>query len=572
MDYNIINFIKKELIIMKSIKDLISDFSYKQAEYFTALAYEFGADFEFNNIKVLEVSADDSSGFTVGSLIDNAMKLYVHYVKSNNPKSKEVVLRINKFIDMIGDEPFRTWGKLSVLSGLCYMHDAGVGNILSDKHIALLKEKTDYSDFFDKETLALKGYPTNYYHVALACAGYREKLGWENDGYCDIIKDKLISIMKNESDSGWMDEQPPYGRYDRYSFIIAAELCNTLDAIGKDVPEFVLSNLKSAANVALMMSNEHGDGFLYGRSLSVHGDCAATEVISTALKHNLIDKGKIDEAVYYCIKVMEKTLNFWYSDKMNSFNLWCDGRTTNQYRHIHRILEVNLDMNNHLISTLDKFEKAGYAEYIPNFKYKNNQKWKCSEVVFSDKEDSKRCAYILNYNGSIIMLPLIGGGNYFKYSAYLPFPTMAKKIEAPPETHLPFLTPELILKNGECVMPISFIEDAEVKSSNKEIIITYRGNLCKINNILPLKSEYGFNVECRFYENKIKVTFNINADILESRMIYAGDAIITAFGFNNEIHFDTKNNPDYFTPHGPLNKAVLFKGAKNTFGYEIELD
>ena len=207
-----------------------------------------------------------------------------------------------------------------------------------------------------------------------------------------------------------------------------------------------------------------------------------------------------------------------------------------------------------------------------NFKYNNNQKWKCSEVVFSDKEDSKRCAYILNYKGHIIMLPLIGGGNYVRYSAYLPFPTMAGKIEAPPETHLPFLTPELILKNGEIVMPVSFIECAEMNSLNEEVIITYRGKLCKTNNISPLKSEYGFNVKCRFYENKINVNFNIEADILESKMVYAGDAKIIAFGFNDEVHFDTEDNPDYFTPHGPLNKAVLFKGTKNTFGYEIELD
>lgn len=557
---------------MKCIKDLITDFSYGQAEFFTALAYEKGIDMEFNSIKALEVGEDDSSGFTVGSLIGNAMKLYVYYIKSNNPKSGEVILRINKFIDMIGDAPFRTWGKLSVLNGLCYIKDAGIGNILNNEHIDILKEKTDYSDFLDKETLKLKGYPTNYYHVALACAGYREKLGWENNGYSETIKNKLISIMKDESDAGWMDEQPPYGRYDRYSFIISAELCATLDAIDKEVPDFILSNLKKAADMALMMSNEYGDGFLYGRSLSVHGDCAAVEVISTALKYGLIDKNKIDEAICYTIKIIEKTLNFWYSDKMKSFNLWCGGRTTNQYRHIHRILEVNLDMNNHLISTLDKFEKAGYAEYIPNFEYQINHKWKCSEVVFSENEASKRCTYILNYKGRLIMLPLINGGNYTRYSAYLPFPTMAEKIEAPPETYLPFLTPELILENGEYVMPVSHIQNSDYKAENDEVVINYSGKLCKINHLLPEKSEFEFKVNCRFYENKIKVTFNINSNVLEARMIYAGKAQINGFGFDSELHYNTENNPDYFTPHGPLNNAVLYTGSGNSFGYEIEID
>ena len=96
---------------MKCIKELISDFVYGQAEFFTSLVYENGFETEFNSMKVLQIGEKDSQGFTIGSLIENAMKLYVYYVKSGNPLSKDAFLRIEKFIDIYihFNYNFNTW-------------------------------------------------------------------------------------------------------------------------------------------------------------------------------------------------------------------------------------------------------------------------------------------------------------------------------------------------------------------------------------------------------------------------------------------------------------------------------
>ena len=71
-------------------------------------------------------------------------------------------------------------------------------------------------------------------------------LGWGIDGECDRIKNKLLDIMTGFSAEGWMDEQPPFGRYDRYSILISSELIDSLNAINKEVPEFAIKNLKDA--------------------------------------------------------------------------------------------------------------------------------------------------------------------------------------------------------------------------------------------------------------------------------------------------------------------------------------
>ena len=67
----------------------------------------------------------------------------------------------------------KTWGKLAVLRGFCRLRDAGCLDVISEAVIETMKQKTDYGDFFDKETMSLRGYPTNYLQVAMACAGYQ---------------------------------------------------------------------------------------------------------------------------------------------------------------------------------------------------------------------------------------------------------------------------------------------------------------------------------------------------------------------------------------------------------------
>ena len=153
----------------------------------------------------------------------------------------------------------------------------------------------------------MKGASTNYYQVAMACAGYREVLGWGIDGECDKIKNKLLNIMQEASDEGWMDEQPPYGRFDRYTLLIPAELIDTLNSIGKELPEFALKNLKDSADLALARHNPRGDGVQYGRSLSVHGDCAFLEVLSTALRVGLIDEDMKPLALSFSGAILKKS-------------------------------------------------------------------------------------------------------------------------------------------------------------------------------------------------------------------------------------------------------------------------
>lgn len=163
---------------------------------------------------------------------------------------------------------------------------------------------------------------------------------------------KLLKILETSSTNGWMDEQPPYGRFDRYSLLVASETYDTLESLGKTIPDSMSKNLKNSAEIILFMANNRGDGINYGRSLSSYGDSAALEILSSAAACGLLDETQQKQAITYSLRIIEKLKHFWYDENRKSFNLWWDGRNTNKYRNISRILEANLDMAIHLLIVL----------------------------------------------------------------------------------------------------------------------------------------------------------------------------------------------------------------------------
>lgn len=550
---------------MKTIRELVGKFIYEHMERMTELVAQGGPDVEMDGIVCLQ----ERSGFTQGALIENAMYLFIHYNKTSDERTEESLRRVHYFISFIEDMQVKTWGKLAILRGLAVMNKEGLLDRMDPEKLALLKEKTDYTDFLDKETLELNELPSNYYHVAMACAGYREQLGWEVGEYSQLCLEKLMDIMKQKSQSGWMDEEVPYGRFDRYSMMIASELTDTLDALKKNVPEFVLDNLKAATDVTYCMVNETGEGVTYGRSLSVHGDSGPVEILSTAFKHDLVEAEKIDEGMCYCVKSLEKVLGFWYRNGI--FDIWNDGRTTNGYRQKHRILEVNLDMTTHMFHILENMEAAGLADYRPTGKFSQPDSWIYHKIQFVKKEKEEKVLYILKRGADTFMLPLIGAGNLWKSAAYLPFPAKPMLLEAPPESYIPFLVPEVTMKNGAVAMPIQYLECIGEEEGEDLVIITAKGKMCRMDSSSPEAMEENFKIIYRFDGQSIEVTFEFDGAVESVRMEYAGNADVEVSSEAQIQILETAEDPAYFTPHGRLRIGKRWMGCGNIWKYKIRL-
>ena len=555
----------------QTFRSILENFSHPIMEEIVALLDREGENSVYGGFPALQ----DDTFMVRGAVLQSVAALAVYDRKIGDPRYADNLRRMSSFSRLFVDQPTKTWGKLKLLSGLCDLLDAGLLSELSPEALEIYKKASEYDDFLDKETATLKNnMPTNYYNVAMACASYREKLGWENEGMADRIRDRILEIMQHFSSEGWADEQPPHGRFDSYSINVPMELAPPLLETGHDVPPAALEILRKAAYLCLSMRNIRGDGFPYGRSLSIHGDVTPVEVIGTALKMNLIDEKDRLDAIAYIGRCILKIKEFWYDPELGFINIWLKGRATNDYRNISRILSVNIETHRKLFDALETAEKLGYADMpLPKSDYGWTEQWTCDEFLFDLRKNSKRALYLLRKKDLIFALPLIGGGRRFLQANYLPFPAMPRLLEAPQDTPVPFLAPHYFLPDGRKVVPAGFYESIDVEKSENRIVITARGKMS-----LSDPPRLGGNPEPNapytaiytFEGDTISVWFDTDAEITAVQMLYAGDARVEGLGFSQEETLDVSDQK-FHTPHGAPEKGVQWTGEKARVGYRILL-
>lgn len=556
---------------MKSIRTLISDFVYEHMEYLTDTAYR--------NDKIAGYPCnEDATGVTAGALIRGAIRMYLHERELGGSREQEYKERVIEFCRRVKKEDtMLTWGKLAILTGFRWLYEQNLLDIIPDEQLEVMKLKTDYTDFIDKETCTLHaGVATNYYHVATVCAGLREIIGFENEGMSDKFAEKMFEVLKENSETGWMDDWPPYGRFDLYTVSMNADICMGLADLGKPVPEFLTENLRKSAEIYYSMRNRKGEGFIYGRSISAYGETHVCEGLAFALKCGLIPKERKDEVICYCIHLMENLLSFWYKEDIHSFDLWMNGRKTQTYRAIHRILEANIDLCEKLFVTLECFEDAGLADYIPEEDLKEPEKWDAYETRFVEAKGKERAMFVLRRKDHTFMLPFVGLGYLMRDSAYYPFPAEAKFVQASTEVQHPFLTPEVILSDGSVAMPIEFIESVDAEYGDDNVKITAKGTLCKTNHYVDvddLRADCKFTIVYLFEGNKISVSFSFDKEIAAAKMLFAGTNldVVRFNGAEYEKTLDVSENSDFYTPHGPEEKCRIAFWNNGSIGYEIQL-
>lgn len=555
---------------MSTIRSTIEDFAYDHIQFFVDLVAREGENAMFHGIRVL----DDESKFVRGTLVEATASLYVRYVKTGDERAGETFERLQSFIQLAVSEQCKTWGKLAILKSLYKLKSVGALDKLGAAVLTDLKKKTEYTDFFDKENVCLiGGMLTNYMEVAMACAAYRENLGWDTDHYSDIIKDKLFEIMRKGSDNGWMDEEPPHGRFDNYSIVASAAIADFFLSIGKEVPDQVKENLKEAVEAMLFMANKQGDGINYGRSRSNYGDGTPHKILSSALACGLLEEEQYERVTAYCIHVVEKLLGFWYNKDKRSLDIWWNGRAADWYRGLDRVMEVNLDFAMSLLGLLHKFEQAGLADYEPEKDIENPSVWEAKEMCFLESEKQVSKTIILRRGDTIAMLPLIGLGRYHRYQTYMPYPAICGFLEGSPEGGLPFLVPEYVLQDGRHARPTQYYESVETVTGQDQVTVTAKGKLSVTDGRYPEKSRIGFTSTYCFRGEKIQATFTVDSPFRSCSMMVAvhqEETFIEAKGFDRVEPLAVEDAHEFHTPCGPQKRAWLYTTEKNgAVGYEV---
>lgn len=544
----------------RTFRQLLEGRGYAILKRFVMLMKDGGRDAALEGQPLLS----DQNKTAMGALFNAAGTLYLRLYRDRDPGAEEILSAVHTFLSWQAEMPCETWGKRWIMICLCQFQDAGLLGLFSEEELSIAERKTDIADFFDKQALRLRSMPNNYMELALWLLEARKKLGWETKELCASVRALWNESLSTGTDSGYMDDNPPNGRFDSYTFMPILSIPARAEYAGKPVSGRDRAMLRESALWYLSMANGKGDGFCYGRSLSVYGDYEPVSVLRCALTAGVLTKEEEALAYAYLYAIYEKFFDFWYDDDRRSFNIWWDGRGTDGYRESHRALEVNIEFALNFISIMEELEARGLADTCPETPLPMPDTWQMYPFVF--RETPYRAeALVLRRGELLMMLPLVGIGNLCEYAQYLPFPASCRYTEVAPQCEMPIWVPEYHMADGETLRPIQFYTDITHRAENGEIEVCAEGYLAAVryHYHTPEKTEYRFRTVYRIRDDRITVTFETDAPAEEAVLCCPENTYGTvslAEGFDTAAPA-VCGRYDVRAPHGRITAVTEYRAA-----------
>jgi hypothetical protein len=417
-------------------------------------------------------------------------------MRKDDPRLQERLRQFREITDMTVGMDNHTWGIYYYLEALYQLKQAGLlEQAISPATLARLKTTLDWHTFVTPQWELIK-LPTNYYGVAFSVARLRMLLGWEDDSASKVLLDKMMTHYATYSGKfGFSDETPGEGRFDRYSVLLVAEICERFIETGMEVTPELKTLLRRSADVVLNFANTAGEGFTWGRSLGPYGETAALEILSVSSYLGILTPEEKQYAYAYANRIVAKYMDFWTDPAMHSVDMWNGGRRTDTYRAKHRILGENFSLSHQLIFTNDFWNHAGMKDAKPKA---DLQAWldrtrpRFSTTWFA-RGDYDRALAIYRDKGHVFSLAMINGGNsQYDNSPYYPLPFASGVVAGTPDSgpeHAQLL-PKFTLADGSELLPVSYIKDIRSEAKGKGARVSYRQDaLAKLGKKGPEKDE-----------------------------------------------------------------------------------
>ncbi|MES2160641.1 MAG: hypothetical protein V4476_05760 [Pseudomonadota bacterium] len=388
-----------------------------------------------------------------------------------------------------------TWGIYYYIGTLVKLKDAGLlEQAVSPATLAKLRKQLDWRSFVTVPQYDLINLPTNYYGVAFSIARLRMLMGWEDDSGSKILLDKMLVHYKKYSGKfGFSDETDGEGRFDRYSILLIAEICERFLETGMEPTPELKGLLRKAADIALNVGNAAGDGFSFGRSLGPYGETALVEILSVSAYLDVLTAEEKQYAYAFSSRVAARYMDFWYDPSMHSVDMWGKGRRTDAYRGKHRILGENFSLLHQLIYTNDTWNKAGMKDAPPKV---DLQAWldktrpRFSTTTFAQGEYDRALA-VFRDGKHVVSLNIINGGiGQHDNSPYYPLPFAPGIVSGMADSggaH-PQLLPKFTMADGAQLIGTAWIKDIKTSQAGQRYTVSYRQDeLDRLGGKSPVK-------------------------------------------------------------------------------------
>jgi len=388
-----------------------------------------------------------------------------------------------------------TWGIYYYIGALVKLKEAGLlEQAVSPATLAKLRKQLDWRSFVTVPQYDLINLPTNYYGVAFSIARLRMLMGWEDDSGSKILLDKMLAHYKKYSGKfGFSDETDGEGRFDRYSILLIAEICQRFIETGLPVTPELKALLRKSAVVVLNLANLSGDGISFGRSIGAYGDTAMLEILSVSAYLDVLSPDEKQYAYAYATRIVAKYADFWYDPNTHSVNLWDHGRRTDDYRAKHRILGENFSLLHQLLYTNDLWNHKGFEDQIPKpdlqaWLEKNQPPFSLS--WFARGEYDRALAIFRDQRHVFSLLMVNGGESQHANAPYYPLPFSTMLLAGRPDSGYahPQLLPKFTLADGSELLGTAFIKDISTEQKDGRYTVRYRQDeLDRLGKKSPVK-------------------------------------------------------------------------------------
>jgi hypothetical protein len=507
-------------------------------------------------------------------------------MRKDDPRLQERLRQFRELTDMTVGMDNHTWGIYYYLEALYQLKQAGLlEQAVSPATLARLKTTLDWHTFVTPQWELIK-LPTNYYGVAFSVARLRMLLGWEDDSASKVLLEKMMTHYATYSGKyGFSDETPGEGRFDRYSVLLVAEICERFIETGMEVTPELKALLRKSADVVLNFANPAGEGFTWGRSLGPYGETAALEILSVSAYLGILTPEEKQYAYAYANRIVAKYMDFWTNPGMHSVDMWNGGRRTDTYRAKHRILGENFSLSHQLIFTTEFWNQAGMKDAKPKA---DLQAWldktrpRFSTTWFA-RGDYDRALAVYRDQGHVFSLAMINGGDsQYDNSPYYPLPFASGIVAGTPDSgpeHAQLL-PKFTLADGTQLLPVSYIKDIRSEAKGKGARVSYRQDaLAKLGKKGPspderikLETTYSFEPgiitrtdtytpAAPLQVKRISLEFASYSDApkVEGRTVRFGQGDVSAFevsGLDACAAERTNGADPYRAPEGPMASHV----------------
>lgn len=390
-----------------------------------------------------------------------------------------------------------TWGIYYYLEALYALKQAGLlEQAVEPATLDSLKRSLDWRNFVTTPQYELIKLPSNYYGVAFSIARLRMLLGWEDDSGSKMLLEKMMAHYASYSGKfGFSDETPGDGRFDRYSILLVAEICERFIETGLPVTPELKAILRRAATLALNLATRDGNAFTFGRSLGPYGETAMLEILSTSAYLGVLTPEEKQYAYAFSNQIVARYVDFWYDPAMHSVDMWGKGRRTDAYRGRHRILGENFSLLHQFIFTTEMWNRAGMKGRLPKadlaaWLERSQPRFRLTRYASGEYD---RALAVYRDKGHVFSLNMVNGGpSQHDNSPYYPLPFATNIIAGTADSgsgHAQLL-PKFKLADGSELIGAAFIKDITERREGKRHTVRYRQQaLDKVGGNAPVKDE-----------------------------------------------------------------------------------